>query len=185
MTRRATLALLAALALAACGGEEGPEFPTRDWGGYYQSVMTGSSTDCHGAELPPPLTGFTLTVTQHPNNRAELLVPPFIRLRGTFDGDSLVATHAATAPIALPDSIARRASPADSLETIAYVMRLGFREGGYEGTYVIRTPDLNALARGERPGRCTYRYGLRGTFAPDVPTLPAPEAPVSPPADGE
>lgn len=158
---------------AGCGADgDAPGYPTRDWSGHYQTRMTGSSTDCHGADLPPPLTGFTMLVTQHPNNRAEIVMGPFIRLRGSFDGDSLEAGHATEAPIDLPDSIARRATGADSLETIRYAMRLGFTGQTARGTYIIRTPDINALARGEGPGRCTFRYEVSGIFAEDVPTLP-------------
>lgn len=173
--RGATLrpALVAALlpALLGCGGEPEPGYPSRDWSGWYQSRMTGSSTDCHGAELPPPLSGLTVTVEHHPNNRASVRMGTFVSLTGSFAGDSLHVTTSFDVPVSLPDTIAARATPADSLDTVAYDLAAVFADSAFAGTYRIRTPDINALARGEGPGRCSYRYDLSGVEVEDLPTV--------------
>ncbi len=178
---RALLAALVAAPLAlavACGGgaEEG-DYPSREWSGWFQSRMTGSSTDCRGADLPPPLTGFTMTVEHHPNNKASVRMGTFVGLTGTFDADSLHATTSFDVPVALPDSIADRATPEDSLDSVTYRLDAVFADSAFSGTYVIRTPDINALSRGESPGRCAYRYEIAGDEVDDLPTVGGGEGP--------
>lgn len=174
----ARAALAAALGAAlACGGAEEPGYPSRDWSGWYQSRMTGSSTDCHGADLPPPLTGLTVTVEHHPNNRATVRMGTFVSLAGAFDGDSFHATTSFDVPVALPDTIADRAAPEDSLDVVAYDLSAVFADSAFSGVYLVRTPDINALARGEGPGRCSYRYELSGVEVDDLPTVGGEEVP--------
>lgn len=168
--RAALVAALLAAALA-CGGDEEPGYPSRDWSGWYQSRMTGSSTDCHGSELPPPLSGLTMTVEHHPNNRASVRMGSFVSLTGAFESDTLHATTSFDIPVALPDTIAARVTPADSVDTVAYDLSAVFADSAFAGTYLIRTPDINALARGEGPGRCSYRYELSGVEVEDLPTV--------------
>src|SRR5688572_22216320 len=54
----------------ACGsaddGAEEAAFPSRDWSGPYALEAVESSTDCAGAEAPPPLTDTVLDVRQSP-----------------------------------------------------------------------------------------------------------------------
>src|SRR5687768_11616170 len=151
---------------AACGSpEDGAEeaaFPSRDWSGPYALVAVESSTDCAGAEVPPPLTDAVLDVRQSPDNAAVVRVPPLIEMQGRFDGDRLEAGGSITQPISLPESIASRAAPEDSLDTIGYEVEAEFAEDGLAGRYSIRAPDLNALSRGSGAGRCEYVYEVRG-----------------------
>lgn len=154
------------LLLLACGnGSDAPDeaaFPSRDWSGPYALTAVESSTDCAGSEAPPPLTDAVLDVRQSPDNAAVVRVPPLVEMQGGFDGDRLVATGAISQPIALPESIAARAAPADSLDTIGYEVEAEFGEEGLTGRYAIRAPDLNALSAGSGSGRCGYVYEVRG-----------------------
>lgn len=172
-----------ALALACGGGEEERDYPSREWSGWFQSRMTGSSTDCWGADLPPPLTGFTMTVEHHLNNRADVRMGTFVSLTGAFDSDSLHATTSFDVPVGLPDSIADRATPEDSLDSVTYRLDAVFADSAYTGTYVVRTPDINALSRGESPGRCAYRYEIAGVEVADLPTVGEEDAAVVPDGD--
>jgi hypothetical protein len=162
---RYLMAVCAAL-LAACGspddGADEAAFPTRDWSGPYALEAVVSSTDCAGAEAPPPLTDAFLDVRQAPDNTAVVRVPPLVEMQGRFDGDRLEAYGSISQPISLPASIASRAAPQDSLDTIGYAVETEFAEGGLEGRYVIRAPDLNALSAGSGAGRCEYVYEVRG-----------------------
>ena len=154
------------LAAAACGspddGAEETAFPSRDWSGPYALTAVESTTDCGGAEAPPPLTDAVLDVRQSPDNTAVVRVPPLVEMQGRFDGDRLEAHGSINQPISLPASIAARAAPEDSLDTIGYEMEAEFAEGGLEGRYRVRAPDLNALSAGSGPGRCEYVYDVRG-----------------------
>ena len=154
------------LAAAACGspddGAEQAAFPSRDWSGPYALTAVESSTDCVGAEAPPPLTDAVLDVRQASDNTAVVRVPPLVEMQGRFDGDRLEANGSISQPISLPASIASRAAPEDSLDTIGYAVETEFDEGGLEGRYVIRAPDLNALSAGSGAGRCEYVYEVRG-----------------------
>lgn len=186
--RGAMAIALAGAVVAACGGG-GADFPSRDWTGHYQSTMSGSKTDCEGAPLPPPLSGFTLTLEQTPDNRATVRMGTFVRLDGTFHGDSLVATRTLEAPIDLPDSLRARVTPADSIETIGYEFRAALADSAFTGRYVIRAPDLRALSGGGEAVRCSYTYEVRGRQDESVPTIPGGGVEigggeVSPPAGG-
>lgn len=177
---RATLAVvLAAVPILAlgCGDGEPTGYPTREWSGWFQSHMTDSSTDCWGADLPPPLKGFTMTVQHHLNNRADVRMGTFVSLSGAFEDDSLHATTSFDVPVALPDSIAARVTPEDSIDTVTYRLDAVFADSAYAGTYVVRTPDINALSRGESPGRCSYRYRIEGVEVEDLPTVGEDESP--------
>lgn len=174
--RIAAILLAGTAAAAACGGGE-PGFPSADWSGWYQTTMADSWTDCAGTELPPPMTGFTMTLEQRPDNSAHVRMGTFMGFDGTFDGDSLHAGTTFDVPVSLPDSIAARATPADSLDAIAYAFDAAFADGAFRGIYEVRTPDLNALVHGDGPGRCTYRYELKGTEVEDLPTTAPAEAP--------
>ena len=156
-----------AISLAtACGssddGAEEAAFPSRDWSGPYALVAVDSSTDCAGAQAPPPLIDAVLDVRQSPDNVAAVRIPPLVEMEGQFDGDRLEAGGSIRQPISLPESIAGRAEPEDSLDTIAYAVEAEFTEEGLEGRYVIRAPDLNALSAGSGAGRCEYVYEVRG-----------------------
>ncbi|MBW3660637.1 MAG: hypothetical protein KY397_03275 [Gemmatimonadetes bacterium] len=168
--RATVLAALAAAGLGCADGDD-PDYPSKEWSGWYQSRMTGSSTDCHGADLPPPMSGFTMTVEHHANNRASVRMGTFVGLSGEFAGDTLRATTSFDVPIQLPDTLVARATPADSLDTVAYRLDAVFADSTFTGSYVIRTPDLNALARRQGPGRCAYRYELSGVEVEDLPTV--------------
>jgi hypothetical protein len=156
-----------------CGspGDDGePDFPSRDWSGPYALEVVESSTDCTGAEAPPPLRNVVLEVRQSLDNDAVLQVGPLVSLGGRFDGDEVEARGAIVQPIPLPDSLLARASAADSLESIGYAMELRFAEDRMlTGRYVIRAPDLNALSSGAGAGRCEYVYELRGAPLIDRP----------------
>ena len=158
-------ACVASLA-AACGGPddsaEEAAFPSRDWSGPYDLVAVESSTDCAGAESPPPLTDAVLDVRQSPDNAAVVRIPPLIEMQGRFDGDRLEAGGSISQPISLPEAIASRAAPQDSLDTIGYEVEAEFAEDGLAGRYSIRAPDLNALSSGSGAGRCEYVYEVRG-----------------------
>jgi len=151
---------------AACGAPhdeaQDAAFPTRDWSGSYALEATESSTDCAGAEAPPPLTDAVLDVRQSPDNAALVRIPPLVEMEGQFDGDRLEAEGSIRQPIALPESIAARAAPEDSLDTIGYTVEVEFVEDGLEGRYAVRAPDLNALSAGSGAGRCGYVYEVRG-----------------------
>jgi hypothetical protein len=151
---------------AACGspGDGGGDraFPSRDWSGQYALEVVESSTDCVEAEAPPPLTEAVLDVMQAPDNWAVVRIPPFVEMGGEFDGDRLEANGSIRQPISLPESIAGRAAPEDSLDTIGYAVEAEFAGEGLEGRYAIRAPDLNALSAGSGAGRCEYVYELRG-----------------------
>ena len=181
----ALLAAACLLGVLACGGdEEEAIFPSREWSGWFQSRMTGSSTDCHGADKPPPLTGFTMTVEHAANNRALVQMGTFVSLAGDFEGDSLHAKTSFDVPVALPDTIAARATPEDSLDTVTYRLAAAFADSAFTGTYVVRTPDINALARGEGLGRCSYRYELSGVEVDEVQTTEPPVVPGGPEEGG-
>ena len=154
------------LVAAACGapddGAEEAGFPSRDWSGPYALTAVESSTDCAGAEAPPPLTDAVLDVQQSTDNAAVARIPPLVEMGGRFDGDRLEAAGSINQPISLPESLAGRAAPEDSLDTIGYVLQAEFSEDGLTGRYSIRAPDLNALSAGSGPGRCGYVYELRG-----------------------
>lgn len=171
----------AVLCLAACGSEPEQErgFPTRDWSGPYALEVVEATTDCEGADSPPPLGDAVLDIRQAVDNSAAARIGPLVSMDGGFDGDELEAAGAITQPIPLPDSLAARADAADSLETITYGFRATFRQDGtLEGTYRIGAPDLIALARGSGGHRCEYVYEVRG--APRLrprqsqPAVPAP-----------
>lgn len=152
--------------VTACGsqddGAEEAGFPSRDWSGPYALEAAESSTDCAGAEAPPPLTDAVLDVRQSPDNAAVARIPPLVEMQGTFDGDRLTAGGAILQPISLPESIAGRAAPEDSLEAIGYALDVAFEGEGLTGRYAIRAPDLNALSAGSGAGRCEYVYEVRG-----------------------
>jgi hypothetical protein len=161
-----SLIMLCGLLLASgCGGTDDRSeaaFPSRDWSGPYALTAVESSTDCVGAEAPPPLTDAVLDVRQAPDNTAVVRVPPLVEMQGRFDGDRLEANGSISQPISLPASIASRAAPEYSLDTIGYAVETEFAEGGLEGRYVIRAPDLNALSADSGAGRCEYVYEVRG-----------------------
>lgn len=183
--RRVPAFLAASLALtAACGGGDGEEgYPSRNWSGAYAVRVVGSSTDCAGAEAPPPMSGFLMRLVHHTTNRVEVEMNPIVTLEGAFEGDRMTAGHAVEEPVSLPDSLLERATPTDSIETIRYALTADFEGDGFEGRYEIRAPDLRALVEG-RPARCSYRYRLAGTFFGEGVTAPAgrpaTEAPAEP-----
>lgn len=150
----------------ACGSPEDDAeetaFPSRDWSGSYALEAVESSTDCAGAEAPPPLTDAELDVHQSPDNAAAVRIPPLVEMHGRFHGDRLEAGGTISQPISLPDSIAGRAAPEDSLDTIGYALEAEFEAEGLTGRYAIRAPDLNALSAGSGAGRCEYVYEVRG-----------------------
>ncbi|HET6617213.1 MAG TPA: hypothetical protein VFH69_05335 [Gemmatimonadota bacterium] len=156
--------VLLALAAIACGGEPGEEaaFPSRDWSGPYALEVVESSTDCLEADAPP-LGDVILDVRQSVENEVTLQMGPVVAMHGRLDGDALAASGAISQPIPLPDSLAARATPADSLETISYAIDATFAaDSTFTGSYVIRAPDLIALARGTGARRCEQIYELRG-----------------------
>jgi hypothetical protein len=164
---RSTARVFLCLVLATSCGEpdDGPgetAFPSRDWSGPYVLVAVASSTDCEGADAPPPLTDAVLDVRQSVDNTALVRIPPLVEMEGRFDGDRLEAAGSIRQPIALPESLAARAAPEDSLDTIAYEVKAEFAGEGLEGRYAIRAPDLNALSSGSANGRCEYVYEVRG-----------------------
>lgn len=164
--RRTKWLAVAIVGAAGCGSpadDEGPDFPSRDWSGPYALQVAESSTDCAGAEAPPPLGNTVLEVRQSPDNDANLRVGPLVVMRGQFDGDEVQARGSVNQPISLPDSLLARVSEADSLESIDYAIELRFAEDQtFAGRYVIRAPDLNTLSSGSGAGRCEYVYEVRG-----------------------
>lgn len=170
------LSIAAACGSAEDGGEEAA-FPSRDWSGPYALTTVESSTDCAGAETPPPLTDAVLDIRQSTDNAAVARIPPLVEMQGSFDGDRLAATGSIQQPIFLPESISSRAAPEDSLDTIGYEVEAAFSEEGLAGTYTIRAPDLNALSAGSGAGRCEYVYEVRGRpLIGDQPRQGAPPA---------
>ena len=162
-TKWLAMAIVWAVGCGSPGDDEGPDFPSRDWSGPYALEEVESSTDCAGAEAPPPLGNTVLEVRQSPDNDAILGVGPLVAMGGRFDGDEVEARGSVVQPIPLPDSLLARVSEADSLESIDYAMELSFaQDQTFAGRYVIRAPDLNALSRGSGAGRCEYVYELRG-----------------------
>jgi hypothetical protein len=158
-------ALVLALGALACGGsgDDADEagFPSRDWSGPYALEIVRSSTDCQGAEAPP-LGRVILDVRQTVENEVTLQMGPVVAMSGRLDGDALTASGGISEPIPLPDSLAARATPADSLETITYALDGTFAaDSTLTGRYTIRAPDLIALARGTGPYRCEQVYELR------------------------
>ncbi|HEU4464494.1 MAG TPA: hypothetical protein VFS53_05570 [Gemmatimonadota bacterium] len=151
---------------AACGTPDGDAeekaFPSRDWSGQYALEVVESSTDCADAETPPPLTDAVLDLMQAPDNWTVVRIPPLVEMGGEFDGDRLEANGSISQPISLPEEIASRAAPQDSLDTIGYEVEAEFAEDGLTGRYSIRAPDLNALSAGSGAGRCEYVYEVRG-----------------------
>jgi hypothetical protein len=157
------MAIVWAVGCGSPGDDEGPDFPSRDWSGPYALEVVESSTDCVGAEAPPPLGNTILEVRQSPDNDVILGVGPLVAMGGRFDGDEVEARGSVIQPIPLPDSLLARVSEADSLESIDYGMELRFAEDQtFAGRYVIRAPDLNALSSGSGAGRCEYVYEVRG-----------------------
>jgi hypothetical protein len=157
------MAIVGGLGCGSPGDDEGPDFPSRDWSGRYSLEEVESSTDCVGAEAPPPLGNTVLEVRQSPDNDAVLGVGPLVAMGGRFDGDEVEARGSVIQPIPLPDSLLARVSAADSLELIDYAMELRFAEDQtFAGRYVIRAPDLNALSSSSGAGRCEYVYEVRG-----------------------
>lgn len=156
--------VLLALVAIACGGESGDEaaFPSRDWSGPYALDVVESSTDCLEADAPP-LGDVILDVRQSVENEVTLQMGPVVAMHGRLEGDALAASGAISQPIPLPDSLTARATPADSLETISYALDATFAaDSTFTGSYVIRAPDLIALARGSGARRCEQIYELRG-----------------------
>lgn len=174
--RAARLWTLCAGLLAAC--ESGR--PSRNWSGRYATRVVESSTDCVNADAPPPMAGFILDLTQQTDGTATVILNPLIQLGGRFDGDRLEAQAVVIEPIGLPDSIAARARPADSLETITYRLVAGLSEDGFEGEYVVRSPDLLALVHRDEGARCDYRYELRGERLGEGPPAPRGTTPIRP-----
>lgn len=182
--------------IAGCGREGGDAYPSGDWGGRYGTTVSQAATDCYGATAPPSMTGFILDLDHQRNNRATVTMNPVVRLAGEFHGDRLEAGNAVVAPVALPDSLLAGVTEADSIETITYRLEADFSRNGFVGTYVIRAPDLRALAAEGEAARCEYSYRLAGQrireasevelpagFEPLLPeTLPA-GRPAVPPAD--
>lgn len=149
------------LTLVACeGGDDG--YPSRDWSGRYATRIVESSTDCQGAAVPPPITGLIISLEHYDNNQVAVQMTPVIRLAGGFEGDHLEATHLIREPISLPDTLLARATPADSIETVAYLFEADFEGNGFQGQYVIRAPDLRALVLEGTGKRCQIRYTFSG-----------------------
>ncbi len=148
--------------LIGCGS--GPdEFPSSNWTGKYATRIVQSSTDCVDADGPPVMTGFIMDVIQMTTNRTTMKMNPIVELNGEFVGDHVEVWMQVDQPISLPDSIAARATPADSLDVIAYSLTADFSRDGFEGLYVVRSPDLRALINHSRGDRCDFRYQLACT----------------------
>lgn len=121
------------------------------------------------------MTGLILDVSQRADS-VTVTLNPIVRLQGRIQDGHLEARTVIEAPVALPDSLAARVSPADSLDTITYLLEADFDASGFTGSYLIRSPDLRAVFQGAG-GRCDLRYELAGQ------RLPAAESPGgSPPA---
>ena len=149
---------MAAAAVSACGSD----YPSRDWSGSYLLRMTSSSSDCRGASVPPPMGQFIAEVRQDSANQATMWMNPIVRLAGTYTGDVLAAGETKSDPVTLPDSLARRVGPEDSLDFVSHTLRAEFDDWRIHASYAIRAPDVQALVRGSRPYRCTLRYELEG-----------------------
>lgn len=162
--------------VAACDG--GPVL--RNWSGRYAALVVESSTDCVDAEAPPPMPAFVLDLIQQTDDTVILTLNPLVQLGGRFDGDRLEAQAVVIEPVGLPDSIAERATPADSLETITYRFEAAFSESGFQGEYVVRSPDLLALVHRGEGARCDYRYELRGERLGEGPPVPRGTTPIRP-----
>lgn len=148
--------------LVACGSGS-DEFPSSNWTGKYATRIVQSSTDCADADGPPVMTGFIMDVVQLTTNKTTIKMNPIVELEGEFVGDHVEVTMQVDQPVSLPDSIIARATPADSLDVITYRLAADFERDGFEGVYVVRSPDLRALINHNRGGRCDYRYQLAGT----------------------
>lgn len=165
-TTRGRLAAAILLGVIACDGgtDDGADaaFPTRDWSGAYSLEALESTTDCRGPEGPPPLDDLALHVRQALDNEVTVEIGPLVMLTGRLEGDELEAGGVIFQSISLPDSLTARVTEADSLETIAYRLEAAFAGDSFRGRYVIRAPDLVALARGGDARRCAYEYEVRG-----------------------
>lgn len=160
--RSITISALCLAPLTACGsGSE--EFPSSNWTGKYATRIVQSSTDCVDADGPPVMTGFIMDVIQLTTNKTTIKMNPIVELEGEFVGDHVEVSMRVDQPVSLPDSIAARATPADSLDIITYSLAADFDRDGFEGLYVVRSPDLRALINHNRGGRCDFRYQLAGT----------------------
>ncbi len=148
--------------LVACGSGS-DEFPSSNWTGKYATRIVQSSTDCVDADGPPVMTGFIMDVVQLTTNKTTIKMNPIVEFKGEFVGDHVEATMHVDQPVSLPDSIVARATPADSLDVITYLLAADFESDGFEGVYVVRSPDLRALINHNRGGRCDFRYQLAGT----------------------
>jgi len=158
----AGLALLGALACGETDDGAGPAFPSRDWSGTYSLRVVDSSTDCLGAEAPPPLGDLTLEIRQTIDNDVTVMIGPLVALGGRLNGDELEARGEIWQPISLPDSLVSRTSEVDSLETIVYRLEVALSGDSLRGRYEIRAPDLIALARDAGERRCAQEYEVRG-----------------------
>lgn len=157
-----TISFLCLGVLIACGsGSE--EFPSSNWTGRYATRIVQSSTDCVDADGPPVMTGFIMDVVQLTTNKTTIKMNPIVELEGEFVGDRVEASMQVDQPVSLPDSLVARATSADSLNVITYSLAADFDRGGFEGVYVVRSPDLRALVNYNRGGRCDFRYQLAGT----------------------
>lgn len=148
------------LSAVACGGDEG--YPSRDWSGRYAAQVVEASTDCQGANAPPPMTGLIVSLEHYDNNRAAVQLTPVVRLAGGFEGDHLETTNLIQEPVSLPDTLLARVTTADSIEIITYRFEADFESNGFRGRYVIRAPDLRALVLEGMGKRCQIRYTLAG-----------------------
>lgn len=155
------IALLGIALLNGCGSGS-DEFPSSNWTGKYATRIVQSSTDCVDAEGPPVMTGFIMQVVQQTTNKTTIKMNPIVELEGEFVGDHVEVSMLVDEPVALPDSIVARATPADSLNIITYSLAADFERDGFEGVYVVRSPDLRALINHNRGGRCDFRYQLAG-----------------------
>jgi hypothetical protein len=157
-----TISPLCLALLIACGsGSE--EFPSSNWTGKYATRIVQSSTDCVDADGPPVMTGFIMDVIQLTTNKTTIKMNPIVELEGEFLGDHVEVSMRVDQPVSLPDSIVARATPADSLDVITYLLTADFDRDGFEGEYIVRSPDLRALINHNRGGRCDFHYQLAGT----------------------
>ena len=161
MTLR-SISTLTALAAVVCAPSSGRDYPSENWTGKYATRVVQSSTTCTDAEHPPPMTGFILELIHHTTNRTTVKMNPIIELEGVFEGDRMEAALEIEEPVSLPDSIRVRATAADSVDVIRYTLSADFAEGAFEGTYVVRSPDLRSLVNDGGGGRCDFRYRMSG-----------------------
>lgn len=157
-----TISSLCLVLLIACGSGS-KEFPSSNWTGKYATRIVQSSTDCVDADGPPVMTGFIMDVIQLTTNKTTIKMNPIVELEGEFVGDHVEVSMRVDQPISLPDSIIARATQADSLDVITYSLAADFDRDGFEGVYVVRSPDLRALINHNRGDRCDFRYQLAGT----------------------